>query len=249
MSTMAALKEFQNEQTERQEKFDKLYRVAETKFEQVKNIADFEEDWNLSQFWYSQETAETLAKESLRAIGVEPSLEHLNDAKHIKKLAIISAPSVYSAILKLFNGMRNLAPDSEKEAVDRRINEILKNIYLLEFDSRFQYLTVTPEYFILYDFNKPLAVPPELKGKLDVAVIDPPFLSDECHTKTALTARYLLAPQNSKTIICTGERVSEIIKKVYPGSQITTFFPQHEKGLSNEFRCYANFECASWKWI
>jgi NADH dehydrogenase (ubiquinone) 1 alpha subcomplex subunit 9 len=28
----------------------------------------------------------------------------------------------------------------------------------------------------------------------------------------------------------------------------TTFEPLHARGLSNEFYCYANFECEDWKW-
>ena len=40
-----------------------------------------------------------------------------------------------------------------------------------------------------------------------------------------------------------------LVVKLYVGTQTTTFEPQHAKGrLSNEFRCYANFECKSWKW-
>lgn len=33
------------------------------------------------------------------------------------------------------------------------------------------------------------------------------------------------------------------------GVRTTTFLPQHTKGLSNEFRCYANFTAANaWDW-
>ena len=41
-----------------------------------------------------------------------------------------------------------------------------------------------------------------------------------------------------------------ITQKLYNkvGTKTTTFEPKHAKGLSNEFRCYANFECEAWKW-
>ena len=44
--------------------------------------------------------------------------------------------------------------------------------------------------------------------------------------------------------------MSTLINKLYKGQGIntTTFEPIHEKGLSNEFFCYANFECKRWKW-
>ena len=32
------------------------------------------------------------------------------------------------------------------------------------------------------------------------------------------------------------------------GAWTTTYEIEHAKGLSNEFRCYANFECDAWKW-
>jgi hypothetical protein len=41
-----------------------------------------------------------------------------------------------------------------------------------------------------------------------------------------------------------------LIQKLYAkvGTRTTTFEPKHAKGLSNEFRCYANFECEAWNW-
>ena len=41
-----------------------------------------------------------------------------------------------------------------------------------------------------------------------------------------------------------------LINKLYrtQGISTTTFEPKHIKGLSNEFFCYANFECEKWKW-
>ena len=44
--------------------------------------------------------------------------------------------------------------------------------------------------------------------------------------------------------------MESIIGKLYakPGVRTTTFEPKHAKGLSNEFQCYANFECGAWRW-
>lgn len=50
-------------------------------------------------------------------------------------------------------------------------------------------------------------------------------------------------------ILCTGERMSNLIERLYRKLEIrvTTFLPQHSKGLGNEFRCFANFDCSIWK--
>lgn len=57
--------------------------------------------------------------------------------------------------------------------------------------------------------------------------------------------------EKEKLILCTGERMSTLItQKLYKpqGVKTTTFEPMHSKGLSNEFMCYANFECDAWSW-
>ena len=79
--------------------------------------------------------------------------------------------------------------------------------------------------------------------------------------QAALTVRWLckswsLPSQDNKdrdsprVILCTGERMQSVIEKLYEkaGVRTTTLEVRHAKGLSNEFRCYANFECDTWKW-
>jgi len=123
-------------------------------------------------------------------------------------------------------------------------------IVLLEYDQRFN---VFGQDFVPYDFQTPLRLPSELTGKFDRIICDPPFLSEDCQTKTALTVRFLARDWNRdslKLISCTGERMESAMLKLYGkvGMQTTTFEPEHSKGLSNEFRCYANFECEDWNW-
>lgn len=90
-----------------------------------------------------------------------------------------------------------------------------------------------------------------LKGSIDRLVVDPPFLSEDCQTKTALTMRWMakVASADSKLIVCTGERMETLVTKLYKsfGLRTTTYEPHHATGLSNEFYCYANFECGAWK--
>lgn len=66
--------------------------------------------------------------------------------------------------------------------------------------------------------------------------VQPPYLQEERH-------------KPPKLIVCTGERMHDIIKRLYRSHSIrnTTFRPQHTSGLSNEFYCYSNFECDAWE--
>ena len=68
-----------------------------------------------------------------------------------------------------------------------------------------------------------------------------------------MTVRWLSKEANAqhlvKVIVCTGERMESLILKLYPGIQTTNFEPQHAQGrLSNEFRCYTNFESPTCLW-
>lgn len=69
---------------------------------------------------------------------------------------------------------------------------------LFEFDKRF---AIYGEDFVSYDYNAPLDIPQNFGGKFDVVVADPPFLSEECLTKTAITVKFLA---KHKIILCTG---------------------------------------------
>ncbi|XP_063807700.1 EEF1A lysine methyltransferase 1 [Pseudophryne corroboree] len=77
--TLAALQEFYAEQQQRDslksgQGFDKFA------------VGAVEEDWQLSQFWYSDETALCLAKEALEASGQNG------------RIACVSAPSIYQKL-------------------------------------------------------------------------------------------------------------------------------------------------------
>lgn len=197
-----------------------MYQQAETEFDdrQKLSIDDFKEDWQLSQFWYSDSTADIL----LDAL--------LEDATEDTVICIASAPSVYAIMNK------------------RDLSKLpTKHIYLFEYDKRFELLS-GKEHFGFYDFNEPENFRDDLKGKVDRLLIDPPFLEVECQKKSSETAKLLLkSGNNSKLITCTGERMKSNVLNNYSDVHVTDFFPEHKNGLSNEFRCYSNFECKQWK--
>lgn len=218
---LAALAQFRQEEQQQADRFAKLSQAAEDVFESQQQISidDFPEDWQLSQFWYADETADTLA----RAL--------LEGATSDTVVCIASAPSVYAAVRK----MAAQAPLPTK------------HIYLLEYDPRFGVLAGKDRFFV-YDYNHPTDVPELLVNKCDRLLIDPPFLEPECQAKLAIAAQKLLKQDSSSLLVtCTGERMREVVEKNYPGVTVTSFMPLHKNGLLNEFRCYANLDTSEWK--
>lgn len=225
---LAALEEFKKEENERQENFASLYKKSEEDFAAQKDITidTFQEDWQLSQFWYSHSTAEILGKALLEG------------ADEDTVIVIASAPSVYAAIKKF--------PPEELPT---------KHIYILEYDRRFEILGGS--HFSFYDYHKPHEIPSHLRNKCHRVLVDPPFLEEECQTNSAIAAHNLLVKDKTektingdlkyKLVTSTGERMRDVIKKNYPDTSITDFYPEHKNELGNEFRCYASFECSQWK--
>lgn len=227
-ATLQALQQFKQEESARKEQFAKLYEQLERRFDEQQqfSIDAFQEDWQLLQFWYTDATADVLAK-ALLAGADEDTV-----------ICIASAPLVYAAITRM--------PLLEMPT---------KHIYLLEYDRRFEVMA-GKDHFFYYDYKTPEAVPEQLRHRCHRLLIDPPFLEEECQAKSAQAARNLLAPNDGATtrtgdtrfklVLSTGERMREIIQRNYPETRLTSFLPEHKNGLSNEFRCYASFECDHW---
>ncbi|CAH2244845.1 EEF1A lysine methyltransferase 1 [Pararge aegeria] len=196
--TFAALQEFYAEQNKRKEILEKL----ESQKQLNENII-FEENWQLSQFWYNDATVQALVK-------VVDKLLPCNG-----KVALISCPTLFVPV---------------KRHLGNRAN-----VTLLEYDRRFE---VHGADFIFYDYNLPDKLPADLEHTFDLVIADPPFLSEECISKTSQTIQ-LLAKE--KIVICTGAIMKENIEKLL-GLKQCVFQPQHRNNLANEFSCYANFD-------
>nr|CAD7197756.1 unnamed protein product [Timema douglasi] len=196
--TLAILNEFYAEQAEKEEKLKLLL----DKKEELKNeTVTFEENWQLSQFWYDDETANCLAKEACRVAGGHGSI------------ALISCPSLYKVIKKQ-------KPHSQ--------------VVLFEYDHRF---AVYGQDFIFYDYNSPLEVPKHLEKSFDLVVADPPFLSEECLTKTAMTVKFLTS---RNIILCTGAVMENLSRRLLDVRK-SGFEPRHKNNLANDFLCYTNY--------
>lgn len=192
---MAALQEFYRDQVQIQAEEDNASTdKAGAKMPQ--------ENWQLSQFWYDEETSTRLANEVLSVAGQTGSI------------ACISCPTLYHKLREL------------KAATNRAV--------ILEYDARFK---AFGEDFIPYDYNSPLELPLELKQAFDIVVADPPFLSEECLTKTAITVRYMA---KEKVILCTGAVMEELALRLLQ-VEVCPFEPRHTHNLGNDFRCYTNY--------
>jgi hypothetical protein len=107
-----------------------------------------------------------------------------------------------------------------------------RTLYVFEFDKRFNVF----EEFVFYDFNEPLELP---EMQLDYMIVDPPFLSNECWTKTAQSVKKLIKP-GGKILVCTGMVMKDLIEAELD-CKPTGFEPRHQNGLSNEFGSFVNY--------
>nr|XP_040045412.1 EEF1A lysine methyltransferase 1-like [Gasterosteus aculeatus aculeatus] len=124
-------------------------------------VGAVEEDWRMSQFWYSDETATRLAEELVREAGEGG------------RIACVSAPSVYQ---KLKQGVV-LGSD--------RVSAVV-----LEFDRRFAAYG-DDFVFYDYNEPLTLPPPAATEHSFDIVLADPPYLSEECLSKVSQTVRYL----------------------------------------------------------
>jgi hypothetical protein len=218
-STKAVLAQFHSEQEAHKQKFENL----NGEFDETTTVAgldlrmsDFQEDWQKSQFWYDEETADFLARQLLR------------DWDRKTRIGLLAAPT---AFVKL----REIAQKDQGSAG-------LENVFLFEVDRRFR---VFGSQFIEYDYTKPLRLPAQLAHSFPRLLLDPPFLNEDCHMKFAITARWLQPSDGhpQRLMVCTGERMTCLVERLYRVKP-AAFLPSHANGLANEFRCFANFDAS-----
>jgi len=132
-------------------------------------------------------------------------------------IGCISTPSVFKAIKRLFPAQA---------------------VYLLEYDQRFSRYG---DAFIPYDYSEPLNVPAHLHHSLQVVVADPPYISEECQSKTVETIRLVASP-TAKIIINTGRVMEPLLAAGVANLRLCSWRPRHKRHLGNEFCCFANYE-------
>jgi len=127
--------------------------------------------------------------------------------------------------------------------------------YLFEFDSRFHALSKPiGTQFFKYDFNRPEKVLEKLKGKVDLLVIDPPFLNETTNQLYGETSRLLLRKEDGKVegkvLLLTGVSIGEKALKYYQNGEdgekmkLTKLKVEHSSPLANDFNAWADFDGA-----
>jgi len=116
---------------------------------------------------------------------------------------------------------------------------------LLEYDQRFAVLS--PKQFIPYDIDEPDDFPESLRAKVDIVVVDPPFLNEVTNAKVIRTLRQILH-LNSKLILLTSTSIEDILSKLYNTPPLgplrrTSIDPEHGR-LANDFACWGSWDGA-----
>ncbi|RDA89843.1 hypothetical protein CP533_0417 [Ophiocordyceps camponoti-saundersi (nom. inval.)] len=242
--SFTALAEFTAERHMRETEFAIVRAEAEIGAQSPLSIESFAEDWNESQFWYSEKTANVLATQLIEG------------STNQTRIGLISAPSVYLAIKKMLHSCQ----ESERPQLvllehDRRFNICTDFVYY-NYQNPEKLPSKHPVMMKHYSSQVPNSYrenmtkfafrAASLRGSMDRVFCDPPFL-------TATTVHWLLKPFTAgcpylRVVVCTGQQMSHFVTEFYKplGVVATTFEPKHVGGLGNDFLCYANFESSSW---
>jgi len=188
---------------------------------------DIGEDFGLSQFWYTDESADLMAQELIDAALASRTAEEVASESSVR-IACVSAPSAYRAL--------------------KRLNHPLVKPFVFEYDRRF---AVYGSDFVFYDFNEPshfhstysdAVLGGALRKSFHALVADPPYLNVDCMSKTGETLRLLARSSNSTPILFnTGAILRRSIRLIL-GLRACTIRPKHRVQLMNEFVTYANFQ-------
>lgn len=137
----------------------------------------------------------------------------------------------------------------------------LDDAMLLEYDQRFAVLS--PKQFVPYDLDEPNIFPESLKGSVELAVVDPPFLNEVNHTSFSLntlliilakvtnhkvvqTLRQILHPTKGKLFLITSTSIEDILHKLYDSPPLgplrrTPMKIEHDK-LVNDFALWVSWD-------
>lgn len=202
---LEALREFLAEQTPSA--------VAEERESDEERVQLLQEDWRMSQFWYSPETAHTVADEVFSLLNQFSADDALDGPPSV---ACIACPTLFVYLKKMYPNV---------------------SAQLLEYDKRFgQY----GSDFTFYDYNLPDELPQAMKHAYQVIVADPPYLSEECLEKVAQTVAFLAHPGKAFLLLLTGEVQRERAARLL-GLNPCGFRPEHANKLGNEFRLFTSY--------
>jgi hypothetical protein len=198
------------------------------------------ERFGLSQFWYTDETADVVAAAVVQAAGPE------------SRVACISCPSLFKALKRLEARVGGDEGGAAAPPAATPAGPPPSRHALLEYDTRFASLGP----FAFYDYREPEAIPPAWAGSFDAVVADPPYLSAECLERTAVTVKALArgAGAGAGSAAAGGPPPPPPVLVLLSGAAVrgtawsalalkpVAFRPEHSCKLGNEFLCYTDSE-------
>ncbi|GAA5933445.1 hypothetical protein JCM3775_000696 [Rhodotorula graminis] len=227
-STLAALSAFYDEQADAERQFHELEKKAHERLEQARegNAPD-DKMMSVDEF-------RTLMKEDWQLSQFWYSADFASrfatflyaHCTPSTRIAFLSCPTSYV-------GFQHQNP--------------LSHVYLFEYDARFG--LVAGDKFVKYDLEEPDVFPQELRGKIDIAIADPPFLNETTNRYFAQTLNSLLDPTSGKLVLLTSTSTRAFLPSVYtspPAGPLyrTSFAVEHAGSrLQNEFGVWT-----SWEW-
>ncbi|CAD6564088.1 MAG: hypothetical protein CYPHOPRED_001956 [Cyphobasidiales sp. Tagirdzhanova-0007] len=196
--TMALLQEFRDQKSES----DRLETAtagpsAETRQPAISYptyLELFKPAYRLSQFWYAQTTAESLAGEVARMCNPQT------------RLAFLCCPSGYAAFMAL--SKCTLSPEQ---------------VYLFEYDERFKRLAHSgfvkydlnePSEILLSQASE------SLQNAMDIIVVDPPYHAQASQRKISRFLPTLLRGKASKLIVLTGTSMGAHMEDIYMTAEL-----------------------------
>ncbi|KAJ8924969.1 hypothetical protein NQ315_001134 [Exocentrus adspersus] len=207
--TFAALQEFYKEQEDRETRL-KLLAAESSTSSVLDEDPDFAENWLVASSIFQQLSQFWYDDKTIDTL-VDTAIRVAGPNGNI---ALVSCPSLYRKLKQRAN------PDCD--------------ITLYEYDKRF---AVYGKDFQMYDYKSPLAIPRDKSSYYDIVLADPPFLSEDCLTKTAVTVKFLT---KGKILLCTGAIMADLVQRLLDLKK-SSFEPKHSNNLANEFWCYTNF--------
>ncbi|BGP51308.1 Protein-lysine N-methyltransferase efm5 [Rhodotorula kratochvilovae] len=228
-ATLAALSAFYDEQAEHERQFQELEKKAHERLEKAKegNAAD-DRMMSVDEF-------RTLMKEDWQLSQFWYSASFAS--RFARFLYAHCTPSTTIAFLSCptaYVGFQHENP--------------LPGAYLFEYDARFG--LVAGERFVKYDLEDPDIFPEALRGKVDIAIADPPFLNETTNRYFLRTLQSLLSPEG-KLVLLTSTSTRAFLPSVYmpesaPAGPLyrTSMQVEHAGSrLQNEFGVWT-----SWEW-
>ncbi|GAA5825704.1 hypothetical protein JCM3770_004453 [Rhodotorula araucariae] len=229
-ATLAALSQFYDEQAEHERQFQELEKKAHERLEMAKE-GDAAADRMMS-----VDEFRTLMKEDWQLSQFWYSASFAERFARFlyahctasTRIAFLSCPTAYV-------GFQHQNP--------------LGEAYLFEYDARFG--LVAGDRFVKYDLEEPDAFPEALRGKVDIAIADPPFLNETTNRYFLQTLQSLLTPRTGKLVLLTSTSTRSFLPRVYtaetaPAGPLyrTNMQVEHAGSrLQNEFGVWT-----SWQW-